>query len=99
MHNLAGFSEMLSLFWPFVALGCLGAFATRPNRRRLMAFIGGLLVLALMFALEWQQQTIPGRHADITDILLALAGWSLPWWRRIHTSRGEPYGQSGRTHP
>lgn len=99
MHNLAGFSEILSLFWPFLALGCLGAFATRPNRRRRMAFIGGLLVLAFMFLLEWQQQTIPGRNADITDVLLALAGWSLPWWWRIHTSRGEPHGQPGRTHP
>jgi VanZ family protein len=64
-----------------------------------MAFIGGLLVLAVMFALEWQQQTIPGRHADITDILLALTGWSLPWWWRIHTSRGETHGQPGRTYP
>lgn len=99
MHNLAGFSEILALFWPFLALGCLGAFATRPNRRRRMAFIGGLLVLALMFLLEWQQQTLPGRNADITDVLLALAGWSLPWWWRIHTSRGEPHGQPGRTHP
>jgi hypothetical protein len=99
MHTLSGFSEILSLFWPFLALGCLGAFATRPNLRRWMAFVGGLLVLALMFVLEWQQQTIPGRHADITDILLALAGWSLPWWWRIHISRGEPHGQPGRTHP
>lgn len=99
MHNLAGFSEILALFWPFLALGCLGAFATRPNRRRRMAFIGGLLVLAFMFLLEWQQQTLPGRNADITDVLLALAGWSLPWWWRIHTSRGELHGQPGRTHP
>jgi len=99
MHTISGFSEILSLFWPFLALGCLGAFATRPHRRRLMAFIGGLLVLAVMFALEWQQQTIPGRHADITDILLALTGWSLPWWWRIHTSRGETHGQPGRTYP
>jgi len=99
MHNLAGFSEILSLFWPFVALGCLAAFPARPKRRRLMAFIGGSLVLALMFALEWQQQAIPGRHADITDILLALAGWSLPWWWRIHSTRGEPHGQPDRTHP
>jgi VanZ family protein len=99
MHSLAGFSEILALFWPFLALGCLGAFATRPNRRRRMAFIGGLLVLAFMFLLEWQQQTLPGRNADITDVLLALAGWSLPWWWRIHTSRGEPHGQPGQTHP
>lgn len=99
MHNLAGFSEILSLFWPFLALGCLAAFATRPNRRRLAAFLGGLLVLAFMFLLEWQQQSIPGRNADITDVLLALAGWTIPWWRRIHIARGESHGQPGRTHP
>lgn len=92
MHNLAGFSEILSLFWPFLALGCLAAFATKPGRRRSAALLGGLLVLALMFVLEWQQQNIPGRHADITDVLLALAGWVMPWWRRIHIARGEPHG-------
>ena len=92
MHNLAGLSEILSLFWPFLALGCLAAFATKPGRRRQMALLGGLLVMAFMFPLEWQQQTLPGRHADITDILLALGGWMLPWWRRIHTARGESHG-------
>jgi hypothetical protein len=97
MHSLAGFSEILSLFWPFLAVGCLAAFATRPGQRRLAAFSGGLLLLPLMFALEWQQQAIAGQHADITDILLALAGWSLPWWWRIHTTRGEAHGQPGRT--
>ncbi|MDD5240823.1 MAG: VanZ family protein [Sulfuricella sp.] len=89
MHNLAGFSGILSLFWPFLALGCLAAFATKPAKRRPMAWLGGVLVLAFLFALEWQQQTIPGRNADITDILLALAGWTLPWWSRIHSARGE----------
>lgn len=90
MHNLAGFSGILSLFWPFLALGCLAAFATKPAKRWLMAGLGGLLVLAFLFALEWQQQAIPGRNADVTDILLALAGWFLPWWSRIHAVRGDP---------
>lgn len=84
MHNLAGYSEILSLFWPFLALGGLAALATKPGQRRRAAFLGSLLVIAVMFALEWQQQFIPGRRADITDILLALAGWTLPWWHRIH---------------
>lgn len=92
MHNLAGFSKILSLFWPFLAVGCLAAFATKPHRRRITAFLGGLLILAFIFVLEWEQQTIPGRSADITDVLLALAGWVLPWWRRIHTARGESHG-------
>ncbi len=99
MHNLAGFSEILSLFWPFLALGCLAAFATKPSQRRLAAVLGGLLVLAFMFPLEWQQQTIAGRKGDITDILLALGGWAIPWWRRIYTARGEAHGQPGRTQP
>ncbi len=98
MHNLAGYSEILSLFWPFLALGCLAAIVTKAKRRRLAAFLGSLLVLAVMFRLEWQQQFIPGRHADITDVLLALAGWVLPWWHRIHIPRGDPHGQPGRTH-
>jgi hypothetical protein len=40
---------------------------------------GGLAIAALTFALEWMQQSIPGRFADITDVLLAAAGWTLPW--------------------
>ncbi|MDD5329412.1 MAG: VanZ family protein [Sulfuricella sp.] len=98
MHNLASYSEILSLFWPFLALGCLAAVATKAKRRRLAAFLGSLLVLAVMFGLEWQQQFIAGRHADVTDVLLALAGWVLPWWRRIHIPRGDFHGQLGRTH-
>jgi hypothetical protein len=28
--------------------------------------------------LEWIQQAIPGRTPDITDVLIAITGWTLP---------------------
>lgn len=99
MHNLAGYAEILSLFWPFVALGCLAVMAARSGRRWRWALGGSLLILLLMFALEWQQQFIPGRRADITDVLLALGGWLLPWWRRFYEGRRELDGQPARLDP
>jgi VanZ family protein len=99
MHSLAGYAEILSLFWPFVALGCLGVMAARGGRRRGWILAGSVLILLMMFGLEWQQQSIPGRRADITDVLLALGGWLLPWWRRFYDGRKELDGQPAGTHP
>jgi len=41
--------------------------------------IGAVLVTAAVFALEWRQQWLPGRYGDITQVLLCLAGWIIPW--------------------
>lgn len=82
MHALTGLLDILAGIKPFLALGCMVSLVTRPYLRSQVMLLGTLLLGILVFGLEWAQQSIPGRHADITDVLLALAAWLLPWlWR------------------
>lgn len=75
-RELSGFGTILEGVWPFAALSLL--LLARPGSRFRLAAAGGLFVFVLVFALEWRQITIPGRSADITQALLALAGWLAP---------------------
>ena len=89
MNSFTGILDILASIKPFLALGCIASLVARPYLRPQMMLFGGLCIFALVFALEWAQQGIPGRHADITDALLALGGWLLPWhWHldSTHTS-------------
>jgi len=77
--NVDGFATILGGLWPFVALGYL-ANVLAPAPWRLQVRMGGaLLVLVTTALLEWGQAWIPGRHGDITTVLLALAGWLIAW--------------------
>jgi hypothetical protein len=52
-------------------------------KRKVMIYGGGALLL-IVFALEWLQQQVPGRYADITTVILAAIGWTAPWlWVRF----------------
>ncbi len=79
MRSLAGLENILELFWPFFALAYFARWLTPPEHRTRALWQGGLLVLALVFQLEWIQQAVPGRFGDITQVLLAVCGWLLPW--------------------
>lgn len=79
LRSLAGMENILELFWPFFALAYLARLLTAPARRQQVGWLGGLLVLTLVFQLEWMQQDLAGRYGDITQVLLALGGWLLPW--------------------
>jgi len=76
--SLTGISSILENLWPFMALSCLLLFAGYPHRRA-VAKAGALLVALGVFGLEWSQQFLPGRFPDITNVLIALLGWTLPW--------------------
>lgn len=77
MHSLSGFAELLATLWPFLALAALARDAG-PWRQH--ALLGGITVALFAVALELAQQGIPGHRPDITNVLLAVAGWALPWW-------------------
>lgn len=77
--TLEGMLDILETLWPFMALGLLARWLTVWRWRTAVMFLGAALVGSLAFALEWMQQSIPGRYADITDVLIALFGWWLPW--------------------
>lgn len=82
MTNIIGLPDILADLWPFLALAVLANLGTRGYARGMMFIVGGAALFSLALALEFQQQTIAGRSPDITDALLALIGWMLPWlWR------------------
>jgi VanZ family protein len=100
-RNLDGFANILAAVWPFVALAFLARLLTPNYLRREVGVLGALGVAAFVFALEWAQQFVPGRHGTITPVLLALAGWAIAWRKSARaadrvapvasgTSRGAP---------
>ena len=90
MNGLNGFENILELLWPPMAMACLARGATPLYRHDALAVAGGLAVLLLLFALEWMQLSVPGRSADITQVLLGGAGWIVPWCVREPARRPVP---------
>ena len=88
-NELVGFASILDAIWPFLALSLAIQLSYRQAPPRAAPVVGGILVFAFTFALEWLQQSIPGRFADITTALLALAAWLAPWTAAsLDTTRG-----------
>ena len=77
-NEITGMIDILGGLWPFLALSFIALFSG-VTRRLTVAISGAVLIFLLMFALEWHQQSIPGRSADITDALLAVLAWLFPW--------------------
>ncbi|MEK7323567.1 MAG: VanZ family protein, partial [Pseudomonadota bacterium] len=75
MENLNGLADIAGDLWPFAALAYLALFLTTRN----VIWIGGVLVFGYTLGLEWLQTYIPGRYPDLTDVCLAVLGWTLPW--------------------
>ncbi len=77
-HTLIGLMDISNGLWPFLALSYL-ALLSRPKHPLMLCLGGSVGVFTLMFGLEWYQQYLPGRVADITDVLIALLAWLMPW--------------------
>jgi VanZ family protein len=78
-NDIVGIIDILGGLWPFLALSYFAILATGPHRL-LIAQAGAILVFLMVFALEWHQQSIPGRSADVTDAIIAMLAWLLPWF-------------------
>ncbi len=78
LNNVLGIIDILAAIWPFTAMAVY-ILRTRPRNPYFVAATGGAMVLISTAWLEWHQQTLPGRYPDVTDILLALAGWVIPF--------------------
>lgn len=78
MHGLGGFGNILEFLWPCMAMAVLARDAAPPHWQAGLARWGTLAVALLLFAMEWRQQAL-GRHGDITQVMLACAGWLGPW--------------------
>lgn len=88
-HDLIGVADLLDDIWPFVALTYL-AMLTRPVRPALTAVTGALGLGALMFVLEWHQQSLPGRYGDITDVITPVLAWLVPWLHPVARRSAAP---------
>ncbi len=88
-NELVGAADMLAGAWPFLALAFVvsGSRSIEPRRA---APGGAVLVFLFVFALEWTQQFLPGRSPDVTDALIALAAWLLPWLHPGISGGGTP---------
>lgn len=97
VHDLIGIADLLDDIWPFVALAYL-ALLSRPARAAPVAVAGAAGLAALMFALEWHQQSLPGRYGDITDVITPVLAWLVPWLHPgvRHSAVGPPPGAHGR---
>jgi VanZ family protein len=79
MRSITALENILELLWPFMAIAWFVRWNAPRNTSRLRPVIGAVLVGAGVFALEWQQQWTPGRYGDMTQVLLCVAGWIIPW--------------------
>ena len=79
MRSIAALENILELLWPFMGIAWLVRWNSPAKRSTLRAVTGAVLVGGAVFALEWQQQWMPGRYGDMTQVLLCVAGWIIPW--------------------
>jgi hypothetical protein len=93
MRSEAGLSNILELLWVFMALAWLARLALAGRGSRLAACAGMALTGAAVFWLEWQQQWT-GRYGDITQVMICMAGWLLPWC--VRPGAGQPLPDAGR---
>jgi VanZ family protein len=77
-HTLTGVQDLAGDIWPYAALAFL-LLAQLRGYRRFALPLGLLLVTAVAFFIEWRQQYIPDRLADITDVIIAAAAFIAPW--------------------
>ncbi|MCP4126238.1 MAG: DUF4962 domain-containing protein, partial [Gammaproteobacteria bacterium] len=78
-NNIAGIIDILGGLWPFLFFSYI-AIVFDGRRRIWIAVTGAALIFCIMFAAEWKQQYILGRTSDITDAVLPVLAWLLPWF-------------------
>lgn len=76
-ENVSGIGSIIDGLWPFAAMGFFAAAHASPGRK-IHAFPSGLFLASAVFALEYTQTFIAGRYPDITIVILAVVGWSIP---------------------
>lgn len=93
VNSLVGMSDIMETLWPFMALSVLVRLITPWRWRTPVLAVGSALMVSFTFGLEWMQQSIPGRFADVTDVVLAFSGWLTPWLYadlRVRTTNASP---------
>jgi VanZ family protein len=79
MRSITALENILELLWPFMAIAWFVRWNAPARLAVLHAIVGAVIVGGAVFAMEWQQQWLPGRYGDMTQVLLCIAGWIIPW--------------------
>ena len=77
--SLTGIDDLLGTLWPALGLAVLSRMITGSRLRPWVSVLGGGLLFGVWFALEWHQQSLPGRVPDITDPLVGMFAWWVGW--------------------
>lgn len=76
-ENVSGIVSIIEGLWPFSTIGFFAVANDLPFCKK-HAFLLGLFLAVVVFSLEYVQTFIIGRYPDITTVILAVAGWSIP---------------------
>jgi VanZ family protein len=79
MSSISGLGNILEIIWPFMAIAYFTRYAMPTYLQTAGAVFGGIIILHALLFMEWYQQYLPGRFGDITQVLLGLSAWILPW--------------------
>ena len=79
MRSITALENILELLWPFMAIAWFTRWHAPARLSKPGIAAGAVLVGAAVFAMEWQQQWMPGRYGDMTQVLLCVVGWIMPW--------------------
>ncbi len=77
--TLTGMAAILQVLWPAAALAYLTRVAVGERARAAVAWLGAAALAVLTFALEWNQQFLPGRYGDITTVCIVAGVWLAYW--------------------
>jgi hypothetical protein len=99
MNDITGLENILEFLWPPMAMACLLRQALPFHRQDAGAVLGTVVLALCMFLLEWLQQAVPGRYGDITQVMLACAGWIIPWCVRTGRARAAGPGRRAAAGP
>ena len=69
------FSDLFLQMWPYAVLSYAILYFDKRDYSVNKPLYSGVCVLLLGLAMECMQQLLPGHYFDITNIILALAGW------------------------
>jgi VanZ family protein len=75
--GVSGIGSIIEGLWPFSVLGFF-ALAQHPSLRTAPLVLTSLILATAVFSLEYAQTSIIGRYPDITTVILAITGWSIP---------------------
>jgi VanZ family protein len=78
MLTINGLADILEGSWPFMGLAAMALLAA-PRLPAATAWVGVLGVLGITTVLETAQGFVPGRYPEVTDIVVAVVAWTMPW--------------------